>query len=110
MSELLIKADNLTRHYEVGGGLFKKPGTVKALDGASFTLEAGKTLAVVGESGCGKSTLARVVTMMENATSGDLEILGQKAEPGLVEMRKAIQIVFQIHLALLIRTIKLVRS
>ena len=95
MSNFIIKADNLTRHYEVGGGLFKKPGTVKALDGASFTLEAGKTLAVVGESGCGKSTLARVVTMMEKATSGNLEILGKKAEPGLVEMRKAIQIVFQ---------------
>ncbi len=95
MSNFIIKADNLTRHYEVGGGLFKKPGTVKALDGASFTLEVGKTLAVVGESGCGKSTLARVVTMMEKATSGNLEILGKKAEPGLVEMRKAIQIVFQ---------------
>ena len=95
MSDFIIKAENLTRHYEVGGGMFKKTGTVKALDGASFTLEAGKTLAVVGESGCGKSTLARVVTMMEKATSGDLEILGQKAEPGLAEMRKAIQIVFQ---------------
>jgi len=95
MSEPVIKAENLKRHYEVGGGLFKKTGIVKALDGASFTLEAGKTLAIVGESGCGKSTLARVVTMMETATSGDLEILGQKAEPGLAEMRKAIQIVFQ---------------
>lgn len=95
MSDFIIKAENLTRHYEVGGGIFSKPGTVKALDGASFTLQAGKTLAVVGESGCGKSTLARVVTMMEKATSGELEILGQKAEPGLAEMRKAIQIVFQ---------------
>lgn len=95
MSKDIIRAENLTRHYEVRGGLFKKPGTVKALDGASFTLQPGKTLAVVGESGCGKSTLARVITMMEPATSGELEILGQKAEPGLAEMRKAIQIVFQ---------------
>ena len=95
MSGTVIRAENLTRHYEVGGGVFQKPGVVKALDGASFSLEAGKTLAIVGESGCGKSTLARVVTMMEPASSGRLEIMGQIAEPGSAEMRKAIQIVFQ---------------
>ena len=95
MSEAIIRAENLKRHYEVAGSLFRRPGTVKALDGASFQLEAGKTLAIVGESGCGKSTLARVVTMMEEPTSGHLEILGRKAEPGSQEIRKAIQIVFQ---------------
>ena len=51
---------------------------LKALDGASFTLERGKTLAVVGESGCGKSTLARLVTMIEPPTAGSLIIDGQE--------------------------------
>jgi len=73
----------------------KKPGLVKALDGASFTLFAGKTLAVVGESGCGKSTLARVIAMIEKPTSGSLLIDGAPAVVGNVENRKAVQIVFQ---------------
>ena len=52
-------------------------GTVKALNGVSFSLERGKTLAVVGESGCGKSTLARQLTMIEAPTSGRLLIDGE---------------------------------
>jgi dipeptide transport system ATP-binding protein len=44
---------------------------VRALDGVSFTLQAGKTLAVVGESGCGKSTLARLLTMIEKPTAAN---------------------------------------
>ena len=53
---IVLEATDLTRHYEVGGGMFSPVRTLKALDGASFVLERGKTLAVVGESGCGKST------------------------------------------------------
>ena len=91
----IIEGRDLTRHYEVGGGLFRKPGIVKAMDGASFTLEAGKTLAVVGESGCGKSTLARVVTMIEEPTDGELLIDGKPALGNTKELRQTIQIVFQ---------------
>ena len=47
-----------------------------ALNGVSFTLQAGRTLAVVGESGCGKSTLARLLTMVEPPTAGRLQIDG----------------------------------
>ena len=48
---IVLEAKDLKRHYDVGGGFMNKGGTVKALDGMSFKLEAGKTLAVVGESG-----------------------------------------------------------
>lgn len=95
MSDSVLEGRNLKRHYSVGGGMFREPGIVKAMDGASFKLEAGKTLAVVGESGCGKSTLARVVTMIEEPTEGEVLINGKPAMPGSTEMRQTIQIVFQ---------------
>ncbi len=91
----ILSATDLTRHYEVAKGFMKKPDLVKAMDGASFTLHAGKTLAVVGESGCGKSTLARVVSLIEAPTSGTMLIDGQPAEMGNVQNRKTVQIVFQ---------------
>jgi dipeptide transport system ATP-binding protein len=91
----IIRGKDLKRFYDVGGGLFSKPSTVKALNGLSFSLEAGKTLAVVGESGCGKSTLARLVTMIEEPTEGELTINGAKADPTVRDLRSTVQIVFQ---------------
>lgn len=75
-AETILVAKNLKRFYEVSRGTFKPKAILKALNGASFKLEKGKTLAVVGESGCGKSTLARLVTMIEPPTSGELMIRG----------------------------------
>lgn len=70
-----------------------------ALDGVSFNLERGKTLAVVGESGCGKSTLGRLLTMIETPTGGELYYQGQdllKHDPQAQKLRRQkIQIVFQ---------------
>lgn len=98
-AKVVLEAENLKKHYEVRRGSFKPPATVKALDGASFTLQQGKTLAVVGESGCGKSTLARLVTLIEEPTSGVLKIDGiDLASLSAAERRKyhaKVQIVFQ---------------
>ena len=95
----VLRAENLHRHYSVSRGLFREPATLKAVAGASFSLAAGQTLAVVGESGCGKSTLARMVTMIEKPTSGMLEIAGNEiatATPErLRELRGTVQMVFQ---------------
>ena len=74
---IVLEARELTRHYEISRGLFKPNALVRALNGVSFQLEAGKTLAVVGESGCGKSTLARALTLIEEPSSGSLQIAGQ---------------------------------
>jgi len=97
--EIVVEARDLTRHYSVNQGIFAARATVKALDGASFTLARGKTLAVVGESGCGKSTLARLVTMIEPPTAGHLALDGQDVGTAGREARKtlrqAVQIVFQ---------------
>lgn len=96
---VVLSARELTRHYEASRGLFKGHALVRALNGVSFELEAGKTLAVVGESGCGKSTLARALTLIEEPSSGSLQIAGtevkgaSKAERK--QLRRDVQMVFQ---------------
>ncbi|WIT13640.1 ABC transporter ATP-binding protein [Paucibacter sediminis] len=100
MSEpLLLQAQGLARHYRVSRGWFAPKATVKALNGLSFGLKAGETLAVVGESGCGKSTLARQLTLIEPPTSGSLLIEGQDAARAdaatLKRLRQRVQMVFQ---------------
>lgn len=95
----VLTARDLTRHYEISQGLFKPHALVRALNGVSFELQAGKTLAVVGESGCGKSTLARALTLIEEPTSGSLQIAGQEVKGANHEQRKQlrrdVQMVFQ---------------
>jgi dipeptide transport system ATP-binding protein len=91
----ILEGRGLSKHYEVGGGFMRTPSIVKALDGADFTLFPGKTLAVVGESGCGKSTLARLVTMIEAPTGGELLLEGKPVTHGDQQLRRAVQIVFQ---------------
>lgn len=96
MSELLLQAQDLTRHYAVRRGLFQPPATVKALNGVSFSLAPRKTLAVVGESGCGKSTLARQLTLIEPPTRGTLKIRGvATAGADVKALRREVQMVFQ---------------
>lgn len=95
----VLTARDLTRHYEISRGLFKPAAQVQALNGVSFELQAGKTLAVVGESGCGKSTLARALTLIEQPSSGSLQIAGQEvtgaSKPQRKQLRRDVQMVFQ---------------
>ncbi len=95
----VVEARDLARYYEVSAGLMRGHATLKALDGASFTLDAGRTLAVVGESGCGKSTLARLVTLIETPTAGTLSLDGVTVDPDddkvRRQLRRTVQIVFQ---------------
>jgi dipeptide transport system ATP-binding protein len=98
MAELVLEGRNLKRDYHVGRNLFRRARVVHALKGVSFKLERGRTLAVVGESGCGKSTLARILTMIDRPTSGELLIEGKPIDiaHGITrEMRRKVQIVFQ---------------
>ncbi|AKJ42055.1 peptide ABC transporter ATP-binding protein [Pragia fontium] len=95
----LLQAIELKKYYSVKSGIFSPQQQVKSLDGVSFSLEKGKTLAVVGESGCGKSTLGRLLTMIELPTAGELYYQGEnllKHDPAAQKLRRQkIQIVFQ---------------
>lgn len=98
-TQTVLTARDLTRHYSVSRGLFQPSAEVRALNGVSFELEAGKTLAVVGESGCGKSTLARALTLIEEPSSGSLKIAGQEVAGASKAQRKSlrrdVQMIFQ---------------
>jgi dipeptide transport system ATP-binding protein len=92
-------ARDLSVHYKISRGLFTEPATLRAVDGVSFSLAVGRTLAVVGESGCGKSTLARVVTLIERPTSGFLALDDRDVTNATPEQlrrsRPTVQMVFQ---------------
>ncbi len=93
----VLQARELARHYRVSRGWFAPAATVRALDGVSFELAAGKTLAVVGESGCGKSTLARALTLIEAPSAGTLRIHGRDTADAAARkaLRREVQMVFQ---------------
>ena len=96
----LIEARDLHKYYHIKTGIFQSNLSLQALSGASFDLHAGQTLAVVGESGCGKSTLARLLTLIEQPTAGQLTLDGidlataNKKEVAR-QLRKTVQMVFQ---------------
>ena len=95
----VVEASDLTRTYRIGRGLFRKPSMLQAVGGVSFELQAGKTLAVVGESGCGKSTLARLVSLIEAPSSGALKLGAVDAVRATPQqrrgLRRSVQLVFQ---------------
>ncbi|WP_419897881.1 ABC transporter ATP-binding protein [Roseomonas sp. USHLN139] len=101
MSTPLLEVTGLEKHYPVKKGLIlqKQVGAVKAVDGVSFSVGRGETLALVGESGCGKSTTARLVLRLIEPTGGRIRFDGQdvtKVTGGAMRLlRRRMQIVFQ---------------
>ncbi|NOQ63005.1 MAG: dipeptide ABC transporter ATP-binding protein [Methyloprofundus sp.] len=98
--ELILKVTDFKVHYPIRKGLFKRVvGHVKAVDGVSFSLEKGKTLALVGESGCGKTSLGKGLLNLIPSTAGTVEFdgvdLATLSKRELREQRSAMQIVFQ---------------
>lgn len=95
----VVEAHDLRQVYRIGRGLFRQPDQLHAVAGVSFSVQPGRTLAVVGESGCGKSTLARMVALIEAPTSGRLTLGGvdvlSAAPQQRRELRQAVQLVFQ---------------
>ncbi len=97
----LIRVQGLTKHYSVTGGTFRRreTGRVKAVDGVSFDIGRGETLALVGESGCGKSTTGRLLMRLIEPTSGMVQFDGidlfKLDRPRLRAVRRRIQLIFQ---------------
>ena len=93
MSEPLLRVEHLKKYFKSARGM------VHAVDDVSFTLEAGKTLGVVGESGCGKSTLGRTIIRLQEPTSGSVFFDGKDVSKlnrqGLWEQRRQMQMIFQ---------------
>ncbi|QOJ23346.1 MAG: ABC transporter ATP-binding protein [Gammaproteobacteria bacterium] len=96
----ILQIANLKVHFPIHKGLFKRvAGHVKAVDGVSFTIAAGKTLALVGESGCGKTTIGKSILQLIQPTAGsvrfkDQELTGLKRNQ-LQPIRSQFQIIFQ---------------
>jgi oligopeptide transport system ATP-binding protein len=98
--DAVLEVQDLIKHYPVRRGLLRRrAGTVHAVDGVSFSLQAGETLGLVGESGCGKSTVARSVLRLVEPTLGRICLKGHDiTHLGKTELRahrRTMQIVFQ---------------
>ena len=95
----LLEVRDLVKEFHVGGGLFGKPGVVRAVNGVSFTIRRGETLGLVGESGCGKTTTGRCILQLERPTRGEIVFEGRElttlADAELRRVRRRMQVIFQ---------------
>jgi len=95
--QALLDVKDLKVHYPLLKGVLRKQiGSVKAVDGVSFSIKAGETVGLVGESGCGKTTVALAILGLIEKTSGKL-LLKEEPLPNDYSriIRKSIQMVFQ---------------
>jgi len=101
MSEKILEVSNLRKYFEVkSGGIFSKvKGSVKAVDGVSFSINKGETVGLVGESGCGKTTIGRTITKIYEPTSGSIIFNGKEIShlkrKEMKEVRAQMQMIFQ---------------
>ncbi|MGI9019258.1 MAG: ABC transporter ATP-binding protein [Solirubrobacterales bacterium] len=97
----LLEVTDLVKHFPIKSGVLidRHVGSVKAVDGVSFTLAKGETLGLVGESGCGKSTLSRTVLQLLEPTSGSVRFEGTEiagmSRRELRPLRRQMQMIFQ---------------
>ncbi|MEZ8823914.1 ATP-binding cassette domain-containing protein [Vibrio amylolyticus] len=99
MSTPILQVNNVIKDFNVNSG-FGKQENFRALQGISFDIHAGKTLALVGESGCGKSTCARLMTKVYPATEGEILFNGRDineltSRKEILDYRGKVQMVFQ---------------
>ena len=97
----LLEVTDLVKHFPIKTGVVidRQVGSVKAVDGVSFSLSEGETLGLVGESGCGKSTLSRTVLQLLEPTSGSVRFDGTEiagmGRRELRPLRRQMQMIFQ---------------
>ncbi len=100
LSPPLLQADNLQVHFPIRKGILQRTvGQVKAVDGLSLEIGAGRTLALVGESGCGKTTTGKALLQLQRPTSGSVRFAGRELTgldaATLRQRRAGMQMVFQ---------------
>jgi oligopeptide/dipeptide ABC transporter ATP-binding protein len=95
----LVQVRDLVKHYTTGGLFGAGTPPVRAVDGVSFEVGRGETLALVGESGCGKSSVGRTIIRLQEPTSGEVLFEGTDVfaldRTALRRLRRRMQIIFQ---------------
>jgi peptide/nickel transport system ATP-binding protein len=99
-ADVLLRVEDLKVHFPIRRGILRRTvGHVRAVDGVTFAIEAGRTLGLVGESGCGKTTVGKGILRLVDATSGSVLFDGvdlTRLKRGeLRPHRKHVQIIFQ---------------